>query len=46
MEEKEQQIGETTPPEINIPWFRLWEQEDQTPPDPDFVTRLEELEYK
>ena len=31
---------------IDIPWFKRWEEKDTTPPDPDFVARLEELEYK
>ena len=40
---------ENTPQEkatIDIPWFKRWEDKDTTPPDPDFVARLEELEYK
>ena len=44
MEEKEQQAGETTPPNLDIPWFKRWEDKDKTPPD--FIARLEELEYK
>ena len=46
MEEKEQQAGEATPPNLDIPWFKNWEDKDKTPPDTDFIARLEELEYK
>ena len=42
MEEKEQNTSQ----HIDIPWFKRWEDKDTTPPDPDFVARLEELEYK
>lgn len=37
---------QNTSQHIDIPWFKRWEEKDTTPPDPDFVARLEELEYK
>jgi len=46
---KEKNMGEkeqNTSQHIDIPWFKRWEEKDTTPPDPDFVARLEELEYK
>ena len=37
-----------TPQPIDIPWFKRWEDKDKdkTPPDTDFIARLEELEYR
>lgn len=35
-----------TPQPIDIPWFKRWENREKTPPEPDFIARLEELEYK
>ena len=36
----------TSQQHVDIPWFKRWEVKDTTPPDQDFVARLEELEYK
>ncbi len=43
MEEIEQNTSQHL---TDIPWFKRWEEENTTPPDPDFIARLEELEYK
>ncbi len=36
---------DSTPKEIEIPWLDRWGK-DSTPPDPDFIARLEEMEHK
>ena len=35
-----------TQPQLDIPWLKRWDDKDKTPPDMDFIARLEELEYK
>ena len=32
--------------ELTIPWLEVMKEKKDTPPDPDYVTMLEELEYK
>lgn len=44
--DSQKNIPQNTPPNLDIPWFKRWEDKDKTPPDPDFIARLEELEYK
>ena len=48
MNQKDTQTDNSQPSQqhVDIPWFKRWEDKKITPPDPDFIARLEELEYK
>ena len=39
-------IVETEKEELTIPWSEKMKEKQETPPDPDYVTMLEELEHR